>query len=192
MSRTQDVPRTPVTGNRGSEGSSPNEQTAPAPISEPVPAAATQAPTPAPTIAPTPARAPTPTPTPSNVVNVPSWIELDRVHGRLGRTDQVPGGRAGRLDDRLQGRGDVPHGPRARDSQQRDLVLDGNGATLRSNRNTARIESDSLIALWGGNDGIVIHDFHFDGDSPTPGVYSGATEGVARCSCRATTSRSTT
>ncbi len=56
-------------------------------------------------------------------------------------------------------------------SNKRNLELDGHGATLWSNPSTARIDSDSLIALWGGNDGIVIHRFHFDGNDPTPGVF---------------------
>ena len=71
----------------------------------------------------------------------------------------------------------MDHGLKVRN--KRNLEFDGNGATLWSNPNTARIESDSLFALWGGNDGIVIHDFHFDGNSPTPGVFNGPREGVA-------------
>jgi hypothetical protein len=63
----------------------------------------------------------------------------------------------------------MDHGLKIRN--KRNLELDGNWATLSSNPKTARIDSDSLIALWGGNNGIVIHDFHFDGNDPTPGVF---------------------
>jgi hypothetical protein len=59
------------------------------------------------------------------------------------------------------------------------LVLDGNGATLSSNPRTAATEHDSLIAMWGGNTDITIRNFHFEGNSTTPGVYQRAVkEGV--------------
>lgn len=61
---------------------------------------------------------------------------------------------------------------------RRNLKFEGNGATLSSNPATAATEWDSLFALGGGNHNIVIRNFHFRGNSPKPGVYTGKKEGV--------------
>jgi hypothetical protein len=59
------------------------------------------------------------------------------------------------------------------------LVFEGNGATLSSNPRTASVEADSLFALWRGNTDITIRNFHFEGNSSTPGIYQrGVKEGV--------------
>jgi hypothetical protein len=54
---------------------------------------------------------------------------------------------------------------------RRNLIFEGNGATLRANPATTDTQSDSIFALWGQNRNIVIRNFHIDGAAEQPGVY---------------------
>jgi hypothetical protein len=143
----------------------------------------TAAPTPDPTAAPTadptpttppaPTPAPTPTPTP---ISVPSTINsigtadassaLNAWLGTVpdGSTIVFTAGGLYRMDRGLKF------------SNRHNLVLDGNGATLKGNGDVW--ETSSLIALWGGNTGITIRNFNLVGNSSTPGLFQAGKEGA--------------
>jgi hypothetical protein len=64
-------------------------------------------------------------------------------------------------------------------AHRRNLIFEGNGATLRANGGTT--EASSLFWLAsdrGGNSGITIRDFTLAGNSSTPGVYQPGKEGA--------------
>jgi hypothetical protein len=148
---------------------------APQPAPTPRPTA-TPAPTPRPTA--TPAPRPTATPSPASVVYVPDSIDATGARDASAALTTfvagVPNGST--IVFKRNGVYRMDHGLRIKGKS--DLVLDGNGATLSSNPNTARTDLDSLIHLAQRNDDIVIHDFHFDGNSPYPGVHGKWTEKV--------------
>jgi hypothetical protein len=60
-------------------------------------------------------------------------------------------------------------------ARRSDLVLEGNGATLKSNGGTT--EASSLLRVFGAT-GIVIRNLTLVGNSPTPGVYRLGQEGA--------------
>jgi parallel beta helix pectate lyase-like protein len=52
-----------------------------------------------------------------------------------------------------------------------NLILEGNGATLKSNGVSSCGRDCSLFYLWTGNSGITIRNFTLVGNSPTPGIF---------------------
>ena len=64
-------------------------------------------------------------------------------------------------------------------SGRHDLILEGNGATLRANGASTCGRDCSLLYLRDGNTGITIRNFTLVGDSPTPGIYNATWEQVA-------------
>lgn len=61
-------------------------------------------------------------------------------------------------------------------TRRRNLTLEGNGATLRSNGAASCGRNCTLIYLFRRNSGITIKNFNLVGNSPTPGRYDPAWE----------------
>jgi hypothetical protein len=128
------------------------------------------------------APAPTPTPTPPPAPLPPTGISVPSTINSIGTADA-----SSALNAWL---GTVPDGSTIvftagglyrmdrglKFSNRHNLVLDGNGATLKGNGDVW--ETSSLIALWGGNTGITIRNFNLVGNSSTPGLFQAGKEGA--------------
>ena len=135
---------------------------------------------PAPT--PTPAHTATPTRTPVPVMGgtaLPATIDAtgatDASAALISFVNSVPDGstivfKAGGVYRMDQGLGF---------SGRHNLVLEGNGATLRGTGTSTCGRPCSLLYLRESNEGITIRDFTLVGNSPTPGVYDPTMEQAA-------------
>lgn len=162
----------------------PRPTTAPtnAPAATPRPTATptprpTATPTPRPTATPTPRPTATPTPA-SGTVNVPSSIDSsggsDVSSALQSFVNGVPNGST--IVFRSGGTYRVERGIRI--TNRRNLVFDGNGATIRTT-GAANTVNSSLFVLADGNQGITIKDFTLVGNNPNAGTaaaYSSAGE----------------
>ncbi len=149
----------------------------PRPTANPTPRP-TAAPTPRPTAAPTPRPTANPTPEPpssGNTYTVPTSVDSSGgsdASAALQRfVNGVPNGATIRF---RAGTYRMDHGLNL--SNRRDLVLDGNGATLRSRGSGSR-SLDSIFALMYGSQRLTFRDFTLVGNNPYAGTASAMSGG---------------
>jgi hypothetical protein len=172
---------TPILGDPAPTPTAPDPTGNPTPVPTATPApTATPGPTatPAPTGTPVPTPTPAPTPTPKPVAGtvIPNSIDAtgatDASAKLLAFIASVPDGST--IVFSAGGTYRLNHGLVL--TNRRNLVFEGNGATLKA-MGSGSVVTDSPFALDDGDNGITIRDFNLVGDNPDSGsaiYHSGA------------------